>query len=175
MASQPAQQKKNSKRTKLPGTNKRKQPDELDPDDVFSWTYYKRELADTADPKELYTLAARTKAARNKMVAEAMELQIDSSSGGNKRKYALTGIKADITNKRLYVRRSLPPPPLWGEGPQTSPPSREGTTPLTLAPNLTPKEESTIWRAGQRRQTRQLQHHQHRLKLRHDPGTWNVA
>jgi hypothetical protein len=33
---------------------------------------------------------------------EAMELQIDSS-GGNKRKYALTEIKADIANKRLYV------------------------------------------------------------------------
>jgi hypothetical protein len=92
-----------------------------------------------------------------------MELQIDSS-GGNKRKYALTEIKADIANKRLYVRRSPPDLCIWGEAPaQPNPPSREGTTALILAPNLTPKG-TTIWRAGQRRQTRQLQHHQHRLK-----------
>jgi hypothetical protein len=50
--------------------------------------------------------------------------------------------------------------PLWGEGPQPSPPSREGTTPLTLTLNLTPKG-STTRRARQRRQTKQLQHHHH--------------
>jgi hypothetical protein len=51
---------------------------------------------------------------------------------------------------------------------QPSPPSREGTTPLTLALNPTPKG-STTRRARQTRQTRQLQlqHHHHRLKLRH--------
>ena len=54
-------------------------------------------MADTADPKDLYTLAARTKAAHNKTVAEAMELQIDSP--GNKRKYALAEIKADIDSQ----------------------------------------------------------------------------
>jgi hypothetical protein len=42
-----------------------------------------------------------------------MELQIDSS-GGNKRKYALTEIKAaDIASKRLYVR-AKESPPYWG-------------------------------------------------------------
>jgi hypothetical protein len=51
---------------------------------------------------------------------EAMELQIDSS-GGNKRKYALTEIKADIANTRLYVRRSPPPPPPMGGGTSTQP------------------------------------------------------
>jgi hypothetical protein len=59
-------------------------------------------------------------------------------------------------------------PQQWGEGPQPSPPSREGTTPLALIPNPTPKGSTTYNMAsrGQRRQTRQLQHHQHRLKPR---------
>jgi hypothetical protein len=102
IASQPAQQKKNSKRTKLPGTNKRKQPEELDPNDVLQ-----ERIGRHSRSKRAVHIAARTKA-HNKAVAEAMELQIDSS-GGNKRKYALTEIKADIANKRLYVRRSPPP------------------------------------------------------------------
>jgi hypothetical protein len=103
MSSQPAHQRKNSKRTKLPGTNKRKQPDELHPNGVFLERIGKHSRA-----KRAVHIAARTKAAsqaaNNKTVAEAMELQIDSI-GDNKRKYALTEIKADIANKRLYVRR----------------------------------------------------------------------
>jgi hypothetical protein len=51
MASQPAQQQKVPKWTKLSGTNKGKQPDELD----RNYIYYKRRLADTADPKDLCT------------------------------------------------------------------------------------------------------------------------
>jgi hypothetical protein len=103
MASQPAYQRKNSKRTKLSGTNKRKQPDELNPNDVLLERIDRHIRA-----KRAVHIAARTRAANNKTVDEAMELQIDSS-GGNKRKYALTEIKADIANKRPYVRRSLLP------------------------------------------------------------------
>jgi hypothetical protein len=51
VASQPAQQRKHSKRTKLPGTNKRKQPDELNPNDVLQEGIGR----DTADPKGLCT------------------------------------------------------------------------------------------------------------------------
>jgi hypothetical protein len=94
----------NAKRTKLPGTNKRKQPDELHPNDVLLERIGKHSRA-----KKAVHIAARTKAANNKTVAEAMELQI-GSSGGKKRKYTLTEIEADIANKRLYVRRSLPSP-----------------------------------------------------------------
>jgi hypothetical protein len=75
-----------------------------------------------------------------------MELQIDSS-GGNKRKYALTEIKADIANKRLYVRRSPPDLCIWGEAPaQPNPPSREGTTTLILdtSPKPNPKGDHNM-------------------------------
>ena len=104
MASQPAQQRKNSKRTKLPGTNKRNQPDELNPNGVLQEGFGRHSRS-----KRAVHIAARTRAAHNKTVAEAMELQIDSS-GGNKRKYALTEIKADIANKRLSIRAKGPPP-----------------------------------------------------------------
>jgi hypothetical protein len=50
LATSPAKNKLQT--NQLPGTNKRKLVDELDPNDML---YYKRELADTADPKELYT------------------------------------------------------------------------------------------------------------------------
>jgi hypothetical protein len=48
--------------------------------------------------KRAVHIAARTRAGNNRTVAEAMELQIDSSGGKHKhkRKYALTEIKADI-------------------------------------------------------------------------------
>jgi hypothetical protein len=81
-------------------------------------------------------LASPYKAAHNKAVNEAMELQV-AGRGGSKRKYALADIKADIPSKRLFVRRGLPPPP-WGGCPQPSPPTREGITLLTLALAPTP-------------------------------------
>jgi hypothetical protein len=65
-------------------------------------------------------ISSRTKAAHNKTAEEAMELQV-AGRGGNKRKYALADIKDDIANKRLFVRKGLPTPPLpQGRG---SPPS----------------------------------------------------
>ena len=64
-----------------------------------------------------------------------MELQIDSS-GGNKRKYALTEIKADIANKRLYVRKSLPP---MGGGTSTQPSLTGGNHPPRPSPKPNPK------------------------------------
>jgi hypothetical protein len=73
--------------------------------------------------------SSRTKAVHNKTVKEAMELQV-AGRGGNKRKYALADINADIANKRLFVRKGLPPtggsPPPHpshqaGRGPPPSP------------------------------------------------------
>jgi hypothetical protein len=61
MSSQPAHQRKNSKRTKLPDTNKRKQPDELHPNDVLLERIGKHSRA-----KRAVHIAARTKAANNK-------------------------------------------------------------------------------------------------------------
>jgi hypothetical protein len=52
-------------------------------------TFYKRRLANTIRGRQ------RTKTAHNKTVREAMELRV-AGRGGNKRKYALAGIKADI-------------------------------------------------------------------------------
>jgi hypothetical protein len=69
------------------------------------------EIGKHSRSKRSVHIAARTKAAHNKTVAEALELQIESREG-NKRKYALAGIKADIANKRLFglfVRMGLPP------------------------------------------------------------------
>jgi hypothetical protein len=86
-----------SKRTKLPGTNKRIQPDELDPNGILQ-----EGIGRHSRSKRPVHIAARTKAAHNKTVAEAMEIQIESR-GGDKRKYALAEIKADIANKRLFV------------------------------------------------------------------------
>jgi hypothetical protein len=66
-----------------------------------------------------------------------MELQIDSSKG-NKRKYALTEIKADIANKRLYARRSLPPMG-GGGGTSTQPSLTGGNHPPHPDPSPNPK------------------------------------
>jgi hypothetical protein len=61
-------------------------------------TYYKRaRIVRHSRSKRYVHIAARIKAAHNKTVAEAMELQIDSP--GNKRKYALAEIKADIDSQ----------------------------------------------------------------------------
>ena len=76
MSSQSAHKSKNSKRTKLPGTNKRKQPDELHPNGVLLERIGKNSRA-----KKAIHITARTKAANNKTVAEVMELQIGSSGG----------------------------------------------------------------------------------------------
>jgi hypothetical protein len=65
MASQPAQQRNNSKRTKLPGTNKRKQPDELNPNDVLQ-----EGIGRHSRSKRAVHIAARTRAAHNKTFAE---------------------------------------------------------------------------------------------------------
>jgi hypothetical protein len=54
-----------------------------------------------------------------------MELQV-ASRGGNKRKYALADIKADIANRRLFVRK--PPPPTGGSS-ATQLPRKGGTPP----------------------------------------------
>jgi hypothetical protein len=83
--------------------------------------------------------------------------------GGIKSSFAL---KNDVMESNIFLTHL---------GPQPSPPSREGTTPLTLALNLPPKG-STTRRATQRRQRRHLQHHQHQLKLlrlRHYAGPGN--
>jgi hypothetical protein len=104
-----------SKRIKLPDTNKRKAVC-LEPTDVLQVKIgrhkgaayiYLRELRRTTNGKR------------------AMELQV-AGRGGNKRKYALADIKADIANKCLFVRK--PPPPLGG-APRPSPPARAGTSP----------------------------------------------
>jgi hypothetical protein len=54
-----------------------------------------------------------------------MELQV-AGRGGSKRKYALADIKADIANKRLFVRKGLPP---LGGAPQPNPPQGRGPPP----------------------------------------------
>jgi hypothetical protein len=71
-----------------------------------------------------------------------------------------------------YTCEGAPPP--MGGGTSTQPSLTGGNHPPHPSPKPNPKcgqREAqyilTIWRAGQRRQTRQLQHHQHRLKLRH--------
>jgi hypothetical protein len=131
MSSQPAHQRKKLQTNhKLPGSNKRKQPDKLTPNDVLQ-----EGIGRHSRSKRAVHIAARTKAAHNKAVAEAMELQIDSS-GGNKRKYALTEIKADIAKKRLYVRRSLPP---IGGGTSTQPSLTGGNHPPHPHPKPDPK------------------------------------
>ena len=61
-----------------------------------------------------------------------MELQV-SGRGGNKRKYALADIKADIANKRLFVRKGLPP---TGESSSTHPPRKGGDPPPHPHPSL---------------------------------------
>jgi hypothetical protein len=61
---------------------------------------------------------------------------------------ALAGIKADIANKRLLVRK--PPPPPLGGAPHPTPPPREGIAPLALALALTPMG-STIRRSDSER------------------------
>ena len=86
--------------------------------------------------KKAVHITARTKAANNKSVAGAMELQI-GSSGGKKRKYTLTEIEADIANKRLYARRSLPP--LMGGGTSTQPSLTGGNHPPHPSPKPNPK------------------------------------
>jgi hypothetical protein len=156
MASQPAQQKPNSKRT----TNQTPRHQQKGANWQLNW-----ELVDELDPKDILQerigghsrskraahIASRTKAVQNKAVAEATELQIDSSSGGNKRKYALTEIKANLANKCLYVRRSLPP---MGGGTSTQPPLTGGNAhppPPHPSPKPLPKGKHnlcTIWRAG---------------------------
>jgi hypothetical protein len=92
-----------------------------------------------------------------------MELQV-AGRGGSKRKYALADIKADIANKRLFVRTKAPPH--WGELP--SPPlpqgAREGITPLTPTLALTPMGSTTRQRQRQQ-QHQQHQQQQHRLPL----------
>jgi hypothetical protein len=107
------------------------QPDELHPNDVLLERTGKNSRA-----KKAIHITARTKAASNKTVAEAMELQI-GSSGGKKRKYTLTEIKADIASKRLYVRRSLPPP--MGGGTSTHPSLTGGNHPPHPNPKPNPK------------------------------------
>jgi hypothetical protein len=130
-ATSPAE--KNSKRTKLPDTNKRKQVDELDSNDILQ----ERMVRHSRFKKSVH-IGARTKAPHNKTVTEAMELQLDSR-GGNKRKYALTDIKADIANKRLYVRRNLPP---MGGGTSTQPSLTGGNHPPHPNPKPNPKGEA---------------------------------
>jgi hypothetical protein len=88
-----------SKRIKLPDTNKRKTAC-LELTDVLQVKIGRHNGA--------AHISSRIKAAHNKTVKEAMELHV-ASRGGNKRKYALTDIKADIANKRLFVRKGLPP------------------------------------------------------------------
>jgi hypothetical protein len=64
---------------------------ELDPNDILQ-----ERIGRNSRSKRSVHIAARTnKAAHNTAVAEAMELHIDSRRG-NKRKYALAEIKADI-------------------------------------------------------------------------------
>jgi hypothetical protein len=78
-----------------------------------------------------------------------MELQL-AGRGGNKRKYALADIKAGIANKRLFVRKGLPPtggrppplpsrkggdhPPHPNPNPNTNGKHNTATTATTAAP-----------------------------------------
>jgi hypothetical protein len=144
-----------SKRIKLPGTNKRKAVC-LESTDVLQVKIGGHKgggiyIFENGEPH----------GGHNKPVKEAM-----GAARGNKRKYALADIKADIANKRLFARK--PPPPLGG-APQPSPPARAGTPPLALTPALTPMG-SAIRRRQQQRQQQHQQHRQHRLTPRHSLG-----
>jgi hypothetical protein len=88
-----------SKRIKLPDTNKRKTAC-LELTDVLQ--------VKVGGHRGAAHISSRTKAAHNKTVKEAMELHV-ATRGGNKRKYALADINADVANKRLFVRKGLPP------------------------------------------------------------------
>jgi hypothetical protein len=109
-------------------------------------------------------ISSRTKARTTKRRGDGTAI---ASRGGNKRKYALADINADVANKRLFVRQG--PPPTGGSPPplNPSPPTREGTTSLTLT--LTPTPMGSTTRRNQRQQQHQ-QHQQHRLPPRHSLG-----
>jgi hypothetical protein len=74
-----------------------------------------------------------------------MELQV-AGRGGNKRKYALADIKADIASKRLFlfVRKGLPPTPTGGSS-STHPPRKGGDPPPNPhpSPNTNGKRSKT--------------------------------
>jgi hypothetical protein len=113
-------------------------------------------------------ISSRTKAAHNKTVKGAMELQA-AGRGGSKRKYALADIKADIANKRLFVRKGLPP---TGGSSSTQPP-RKGCGDPPPTPEPKPKRTpmgSAVRRRQQQRQQQRQQHRQHRLTPRHSLG-----
>ena len=62
----------------------------------------------------------------------------DTPRGGATWKYAVS------QNPAALDQISCRTPYLWGEqAPQPNPPSREGTTPLTLTPDITPKGSTT--------------------------------
>jgi hypothetical protein len=111
------------KRIKLPDTNKRKAVC-LESTDVLQVKIGRH--------KGAAYISSRTKTAHNKRLnktgKEAMELQV-AGRRGNKRKHALADIKADIANKRLFVRKGLPPPPHWGELPTAPLPQGRGSPP----------------------------------------------
>jgi hypothetical protein len=109
------------KRIKLPDTNKRKAV-RLESTDVLQVKIGRHRGA--------AYISSRTKAAHNKTAKEAMELQV-AGRGGNKRKYALADIKADIANKRLFVRKGLPP--TGGSSPPHPTPKGRGA-PLSSPP-----------------------------------------
>jgi hypothetical protein len=93
-------------------------------------------------------ISSRTmhKAAHNKTVKEAMELQV-AGRGGNKRKHALADIKADIANKRLFVRKGLPTP-------QSTPTAQYGedsNNSSTNSTNSTDCHYDTPWEVAQDR------------------------